>query len=183
MAAGPGSWRAAITAARRASAAYRANREALEPLIRLAAAALALSPLIGRRGPRLRQDKEVQCPGQLQGRPGHRRRAPAVATALRHGAWPGRGTGRGDQRGRRATRADHPDPPRPGHQLGPRRRRIMRASPATADRVRHDQAEQHKRNSTRKTPMYAILRRDKRPGREIPVLSQRRSRSCRLPAC
>jgi pyridoxamine 5'-phosphate oxidase family protein len=38
MAAGPGRWRAAIAGARHASAAYGRTRDALEPLIRLAAA-------------------------------------------------------------------------------------------------------------------------------------------------
>lgn len=59
-----------------------------------------------------RTKKFPQRPGQPQGRFGDRRRTPAVATALRHGARPCRGTGTGGQRGRRGTRTDHPHPPR-----------------------------------------------------------------------
>jgi hypothetical protein len=48
----PTRWRAASTAARRAAAAYGANREDLEPIIRLLADALALAALVrGRRRP------------------------------------------------------------------------------------------------------------------------------------
>jgi hypothetical protein len=47
---GPGRWQAAA-AARRVAAAYRANREDLEPLLRLVADVLALAALVrGRRG-------------------------------------------------------------------------------------------------------------------------------------
>jgi hypothetical protein len=45
----PRRWRAAIVTAMRAANAYQANREGLEPLIRLAADALALAALIGPR--------------------------------------------------------------------------------------------------------------------------------------
>jgi hypothetical protein len=44
-----GRWRA-TDAARSAAAAYRANREAIEPLIQFLAAALALAALVRRRG-------------------------------------------------------------------------------------------------------------------------------------
>jgi isopenicillin N synthase-like dioxygenase len=43
---GPGRWPAAIAAARRAAAAYRANRQDLEPVIRLLADVLALAALV-----------------------------------------------------------------------------------------------------------------------------------------
>lgn len=43
---GPGRWPAAIAAARRASAAYRANQQDLEPVIRLLADVLALAALV-----------------------------------------------------------------------------------------------------------------------------------------
>jgi hypothetical protein len=46
---GPGRWPAAIAAARRASAAHRANQQDLEPLIRLLADALALAALVRER--------------------------------------------------------------------------------------------------------------------------------------
>jgi len=44
-----GPWPAAIPAVRRAAAAYRANREDLESVIRLLADALALAALVRRR--------------------------------------------------------------------------------------------------------------------------------------
>lgn len=45
----PGRWPAAIAAARRAAAAYRANREDLESVVRLIADALALAALVRSR--------------------------------------------------------------------------------------------------------------------------------------
>jgi hypothetical protein len=45
----PGRWPVAVAAARRAAAAYRANREDLESVIRLLADALALAALVRER--------------------------------------------------------------------------------------------------------------------------------------
>ena len=42
----PGAKQGAVAAARRAAAAYRANRDDLEPLVRLAADLLALAALV-----------------------------------------------------------------------------------------------------------------------------------------
>lgn len=47
----PSRSQAAIAAARRAAAAYRTNRETLEPIIRLLADALALAALVRGRNP------------------------------------------------------------------------------------------------------------------------------------
>ena len=46
---GPGRWPAAIAAVRRACAAYRANQQDLEPVIRLLADVLALAALVRER--------------------------------------------------------------------------------------------------------------------------------------